>query len=142
MVQAALDSHAPNPKRSIGSIYFPLADLSKRACLSLALRSMEQVERMSLIIRLILAWRQASPFDKTEIVACLGDAVSDYIGLPLEAEIHPGIRHHHEHFLYIWVVTTEPSLNVRDSGSQRRLLITAKSNDLNMIEELYEAATI
>jgi len=142
MVEAALKSTRPDPKRPIGSVFFPMADLGRRGQLSIALRSMSQLERMGFFVRLARSWKRASPYDKTEIVACLGDSVSDCIGLPLEAEIHPGTRHHHEHFLYIWVDTTRTSMNVRDSGTQRSLLISARSKDLDMIEELYEATTI
>jgi len=40
------------------------------------------------------------------------------------------------------VVTADPSLDVRATGTQRKLLLSVKSKDLALIEELYEAATV
>src|SRR3989338_4825624 len=101
MVEAALNNRKPDPKKTIVSLHFPLADFGKRVYLAMALRLMEQVERMGVIISLVWAWKQASPFDKAEIVACLGDYASSHIGQSLEAAIHTGIYHNHDHFLYV-----------------------------------------
>ncbi len=125
-------------ERKLGSVEFPVArDRGRKSALSYAFQRMSQLERMGFLIRFRLLWQQRTVADRQEITDCFGPLIAQHLADGLEVKVTDDGRH-----LHCWL-TKFKLADFPDAGGARRDLFCAISAaDPELIDELYEAASV
>lgn len=122
--------------RPIDAVAFCPVDCGRQLDLSLAFKSMDQLERMGFLIRLATLWHDAGDEARQELLECLGGLVEPFLGKKLEVATGGS---EDAYFLRLWV-HREGSVDVQDSG--RRFLLLIRARDPQLIEELAAAVDL